>query len=372
MKKTSIGILALGLLLTGCGSAPMYSEPDVQTTAEMSVPTTEEKTESETEAETEAELTETEPVIPPAEVVDGDIAMRNGVLVVNNGTDHARALEVFSENNQAGSQFAGVLNSFKTTLSSDVNVYCMVIPTSAAYYVPESEQAQFGDQEAQYEHIAAELHGVTGVPLYEALLYHRDEPLYSRTDYHWQPLGAYYAAAELAKAANVPFAELETYEKVEREGYVGAFAAVNDISELYDAAEPFTYYKPANLNALSCHYYDTDFTNGREGSLFHENLPVSSSYTIFVGVDDCIFQADTDADNDRVLVIFKDSYGNALLPFLTESFSTIYLCDFRFFDTDVQTFLEQVGATDIVFAMSTVACTTSVKVDTLANTLGVG
>ena len=172
-------------------------------------------------------------------------------------------------------------------------------------------------------------------------------------------------------AANVPFAELDTYEKVEREGYVGAFAAVNNISELYDAAEPFTYYKPANLDALTCYYYDADFTNGREGALFHETIPVSSSYTIFVGTDDCIFQADTDADNDRVLVIFKDSYGNALLPFLTESFSTIYLCDFRSFNTNAYTFLEQVGATDVAFAMSTVACTTSAKVDTLTKTLGV-
>ncbi len=371
MKKTLSGILVLSLLLTGCGSAPMHMESVPQPSGEASVPSTEMEIETETEPVTEAEPTETEPVIPPPETIDGEVVMKNGVLVVNSGTDHARALEVFNENNEAGTQFAKALSDFKAALSPDVNVYCMVIPTSAAYYVPESEQAQFGDQAAQYENIAAGLTGVTGVPLYEALLYHRDEPLYSRTDYHWQPLGAYYAAAELAKAADVPFAELDTYEKVEREGYVGAFAAVNNISELYDAAEPFTYYKPANLDSLTCHYYDTDFTNGREGALFHEDIPVSSSYTVFVGTDDCIFQADTNADNDRVLVIFKDSYGNALLPFLTESFSTIYLCDFRFFNTDASTFLEQVGATDVAVAMSTVACTTTVKVDELRKTLGV-
>ncbi|MDE5564374.1 MAG: hypothetical protein K2I93_04410, partial [Oscillospiraceae bacterium] len=191
MKKTVTSILVLSLLLTGCGSAPMHLESEPQSTAEANVSVTEaeSETETETEPETEPESTETEPVIPPAEVIDGEIAMRNGVLVVNSGTDHARALEVFSKNDNVGTRFAGVLNDFKAALPSDVNMYCMVIPTSAAYYVPESEQAQFGEQAVQYETIAAELTDVIGVPLYEALLYHRDEPLYGRTDYHWQPLG---------------------------------------------------------------------------------------------------------------------------------------------------------------------------------------
>ena len=74
---------------------------------------------------------------------------------------------------------------------------------------------------------------------------------------------------------------------------------------------------------------------------------------------------DTGIESDRVLVIFKDSYGNALLPFLTESFSTIYLCDFRYFDVNAQSFIQQAGATDVLFAMSAVACTTSVKISQL-------
>lgn len=382
MKRTPAAVsVLLFTMLTGCGSMPLYmdeaaleeraamyatppTEPTAPLSTETEAPTT---TEAPTEPETEPPTTE--PVIPPPEVIDGDVVMTNNVLVVNSGTDHARAIELYYGSFPTGERFAGLLNDFKAALPEETSVFCMMIPTSAAFYVPEDRADSFGDQKAQYEHIAAQLKNVTGVPLYEALLYHRDEPLYSRTDYHWQPLGAYYAAAELAKAADVPFAPLDTYEKVEREGYVGAFAPVNGISELRNAPEVFTYYKPGNLDRLSCYYYDTDFTRGRSGAMFHEDNATSSAYTIFVGTDTCIFQADTDADNDRVLVIFKDSYGNALIPFLTESFSTIYLCDFRYFDTSAVGFVENVGATDVVFAMSSVACTTSVKVDMLAKTL---
>ena len=105
--------------------------------------------------------------------------------------------------------------------------------------------------------------------------------------------------------------------------------------------------------------------------MFHEDNVVSASYTVFIGTDDCIFQADTDVDNGRVLVIFKDSFGNALVPFLTNSFSTIYLCDFRYFNTNAAAFVENVGATDVVFAIGATACMSSVKLDTLAETLGV-
>ena len=66
-------------------------------------------------------------------------------------------------------------------------------------------------------------------------------------------------------------------------------------------------------------------------------------------------------------MIFKDSYGNALVPFLTQSFSKIYLCDFRYFDRNAIDFLDEVGATDVLFALSTVAVTTSGKVDQVAS-----
>ena len=71
------------------------------------------------------------------------------------------------------------------------------------------------------------------------------------------------------------------------------------------------------------------------------------------GSDERIAHVHTQANNGRRLVIFKDSYGNALLPFLTSSFEDIYLCDIRYFDLNALTFISDVGATDLLFAMCT-------------------
>lgn len=415
MKKRLLPAALLALLLTGCFEAmPMQmdseglerleseaqeqlaaaTETEAETTESVEITETEAPAEPTTEAETDPPTEEptteppteeptteppTEPPTdPPTEAPtspqdpqDGKTVMTGGCMVVNSGTDHARAIELYGGKDSVGVQYANVLSNFKAKLSDDVRVYCMVVPTSAAYYIPEDHKSSSGDQAWQYQNISSNLNGVQGVPLYDAMLAHRSEPIYSRTDYHWQPLGAYYAAEQFAQAAEVPFDSLDTYQAVTREGYVGAFARVNKISELYNAPETFTYYKPGNLDELQCWYYNTDFSGERSGSMFHENNSVNASYTVFIGTDECIFRTETKQDNGRVLVIFKDSYGNAMVPFLTGSFSTIYLCDFRFFNTDAKAFVENVGATDVAFALSTVACTTSAKVQKMAQTLGV-
>lgn len=308
-------------------------------------------------------------VTPPASggvPTDGTTQIINGIMVTNSGTDHPRAIELFSGNKKTAERYAQTLNSYKTALGDAVNVYCMVVPTSQAFYTPADYAGQYGNQQEYYNLIASGFAGVAGVPVYETLDAHKAEPLYSRTDYHWQPLGAYYAAQQFAATAGVEYADLSTYTPVTREGYKGAFCNVNKISL---TPEQFTYYKPANLDSITCTYYDTAFNNGKTGSLFFENNGISSSYTVFVGRDDCILQVDTDAPNERVLVIFKDSYGNALVPFLTQSFKRIYLCDFRYFDRNAVSFMQEVGATDLLFALSTVACCTSSKVDKVAGNL---
>ncbi|MCI6559923.1 MAG: DHHW family protein, partial [Ruminococcus sp.] len=79
----------------------------------------------------------------------------------------------------------------------------------------------------------------------------------------------------------------------------------------------------------------------------------TSSYYMVFGGDGQITHVNTDCKNGRNLVIFKDSYGNALLPVLTSSFENIYLCDIRYFDLNAVSFVQQVQATDLLFAMNT-------------------
>ena len=55
--------------------------------------------------------------------------------------------------------------------------------------------------------------------------------------------------------------------------------------------------------------------------------------------------------------MFKDSYGNALIPWLTSSFEDIYVVDIRYFKKNAVKYIKNVGATDVLFAMNTFSAT---------------
>jgi hypothetical protein len=82
-------------------------------------------------------------------------------------------------------------------------------------------------------------------------------------------------------------------------------------------------------------------------------MPVSGSYSTFMAGDDKIVRITTDAGTGRKLVVFKDSYGNAEIPFYFGSFDEIWVCDMRYFSLNAVEFIKYTGATDLLFTMCT-------------------
>ncbi len=247
--------------------------------------------------------------------------------------------------------WAKSVNTFKEKLP-DVNVYNMVVPTSSEFYVPEDIENFTSSQWNKIDHIRANLKNVKNVDAYSALAAHTDEPIYSRTDHHWFPLGGYYAAQAFAVEAGVGFPYLEQYEKVSKGGFVGSMYMYTESSLLYNDAETFDLYIPPNNDKLTTTYYDGYFRNGYESELI--TTPDGSGYYCsFLGADNIIAKIETDVKNGRTLVIFKESFGNAVVPFLTSSFETIYVCDIRYFYNNAVQFCKNVGATDLLFSVCT-------------------
>ena len=116
---------------------------------------------------------------------------------------------------------------------------------------------------------------------------------------------------------------------------------------LYNDAETFTMYISPNADRISTTYYNTGFGGAYSGDLF-VSRNAASFYCSFIGSDNRITRIDTDVKNGRTLVVFKQSFGNALIPFLTSGFEHIYVCDMRYFDLNAVQFCKDVGATDLL------------------------
>ena len=271
--------------------------------------------------------------------------------------DHKRAVCVYGGSFSVGQDYAETLNAYQQDLGSDVQVYSLVAPTAVSYYLPEEYANYTASETENIDNINSYLNGVKPVDAYNALKSHTAEAIYARTDHHWLPLGAYYAAEAFAKVADVPFASLSDYDTATKKDYVGSMYTYTESAVLLDNPEEFTYYIPKNKYKTT--YYSTSFTDPTEGDLLMnlDGYDNSMYYLVFMGGDDKITHVETDCKNGRTLVIFKDSYGNALVPCLTSSFENIYVCDMRYFELNAIDFCKQVGCTDLLFAMNTFSAT---------------
>ncbi|KGN78514.1 hypothetical protein HQ35_09870 [Porphyromonas cangingivalis] len=292
----------------------------------------------------------------------------NGIIVFGKG-ENVRAVMAFGGGRNVGSTYAKVANTYQSTFGDGVRVYCMVIPTAAAFYCPDRAKKYTAPQRPVIDYIHSKLSPeVTVVDVHASLLAHTEEGIYLRTDHHWAPLGAYYAARQLAEVAGVPLPVLETFERKVVKGFVGTMYAFSQDISVKKAPEDFVYHVPLGIT------YETTYVQylldenfkvigeeaPREGKFFYHYKDGSSgAYSTFMGGDSKITKVKTSTDNTRRLMILKDSFGNALPGYLFGSFEEVHVLDVRYFTRNMIKYVEENAITDILFANNIFNCVNS-------------
>lgn len=316
--------------------------------------TSERESSSDSKESTDSSVSSTDPAASsesdkPAGV---DGVQTNGQLVVDID-GHTWGISLYGGGD--GANYATYLNEFKEKVGSSVNVFNMVVPTAGAYYLPAGYEKYNASHRDSINSIANKLVNVINVDGYAALEAHTNEYIYTRTDHHWEPLGAYYAAKAFCDIAQTPAKELSTYKTETIDGFVGTMYAFTDYNErIKNDPDTFTYYIPSTEYTAT--YYTTDFKVDEQFAQFHSifvDQPASGAYSTFMGGDRKIVKIETANKNGRKLCIFKDSYGNAEVPFYIDSFEEIYVCDIRYFDLYAPDFIKENGITDVLFTMCT-------------------
>ena len=282
--------------------------------------------------------------------------VKNGILLVDN-VPTVRAMESYGGSVAAVQRYAGVANAYKKALGDSVNVYCMPIPTAVAYYAPSGASSHAQRVRPRILDMFEALDkDVVAVDVYPELGRHADEPIYMRTDHHWGALGAYYAASRLADVAGVPFADLSRFERHEVPGYVGTMARFSGSDLVKQSPETFYYYTPADTSYTTIvtdlqmndkHNRVVGVKPPRETQYFAKATG-SASYGKFGGGDYRIIKVKTGLGNGRRVAIIKDSYGNALAPFLFGSFEEVHVIDGRYFPYNIVEYVRDNGITDMV------------------------
>lgn len=248
--------------------------------------------------------------------------------------------------------YAQAVNAIADTLGSEVQTISMPVPNSAEFYTKNEYHTGSTSQLAMVEKVRDNLSsGVTYVDAYTELAKHTDEYIYFRTDHHWTHLGAYYAYTALCKTLGYEAATLDQFETGQWDNFVGSMytyiSNYPQASVLKNNPDTVYYWKPY-VNCTTKYYSNTGLTDPiTMGTICVVREEVDNKYLTFMGGDHPVTIVETEANGPCILVI-KESYGNALISWLTSHYSKIILIDPREYfsinsDIDLAAFAQEQG-----------------------------
>ncbi len=253
-----------------------------------------------------------------------------GRLVLYQG----RIMEMFAENAEAGQKYASALNSIRAALPQETKMYSLIIPTQLEF----SESPYRSEQDSQKETIDAvnaAFNGIIPVDVYSKLAQHTDEYIYFKTDHHWTMDGAYYAYQALCEESGMYEMPITQFARKDNGEFYGSLyeKAKSHLTE--QEMDTVYYYDIAENNDISIKMRAEDGVTeyGIGSPVFHTER---QNYSMFFGGDNPLMEITNNSKPDgKTLMVLKDSYANALLPWLVNSYKTVVVIDPRSFKGEV-------------------------------------
>ena len=280
------------------------------------------------------------------------------------------AYEICGFNMDSVNNYVALVNKATQALKGQTTVYSIPIPTAFGVTLPDDIQAKYpgyvnqGDSTQKLFSLLSD--SVVKVNAYENIMRHRDEYLYFRTDHHWNGKGAYYAYEAFCDMKGITPYTMTQREELRFDGFYGLHYTVSGKDNNLMPADTVYAYKPYSSSATMV-FYDKN-GKGTEWPIINDvtNYDQGGKYGTFAGSDNplTIF-TNPEVTDGSVCVVVKESFGNALMPFLVDHYSTIYEIDYRYWTGDLVAYAKQVGADDLIFANNIMMIGTSLLVGKL-------
>lgn len=258
-----------------------------------------------------------------------------------------RAMEMYAANKKDIKAYADAINRLAASVPN-AKVYNMLVPTAMEFYGPEeyhsaNHSQQYGIQLA-YDQMSNQ---VTCVDAYSKIAPHINDYLYFRTDHHWTARGAYYGYTALAEAAGFGVKPLSTYQSGRIDGFVGTMYGYTNAEVLKNNPDYVEYFMP-QTEATGQYYSTADMTDGRNLRIITTEVSNTNKYLAFIQGDNPLVKIHTANANGRSILVIKESYGNALVPFLVDSYETIYVVDPRKIEMNLADFVNRNGVQEVL------------------------
>ena len=252
-----------------------------------------------------------------------------------NETSVNRAIQLFTQ--------------IKRKYLADSQVFLSVVPDKG-YYLAE-ENGYLGMDYDKLFAMASGMEGAVYVDLSDCLT---GEDYY-RTDTHWRQERLFPAAQKLCNALNIPAPKQEEYTATAAAApfygvYYGQAALPMEPDTLYTLQSDF-------LSQCTVYNYETGTTGGiYDGS----KMEGSDLYEVFLSGSVSLLRIDNpNAQTERELILFRDSFGSAIVPLLVQGYKSVTLVDIRYLSSAMLDRFVDFHGQDVLFLYSTLVLNNS-------------
>ena len=295
----------------------------------------------------EVQAAEPEEVLPDGTVTE--IGEMQGQIYITNNCGYG--LYYFTQS--PADKFAATMNQIYANVKDKVNLYVMICPISAGVMLDQAVLDDMGcsSEKDAIDYIYGKMDpGIHTVSAFDNLKKHNAEYIYFHTDHHWTALGAYYAYQAFCQEKGIEAHNIADYETMEFPGFLGTFcSSSNNSPALQSNPDTVVAYIPKGTNAMTMHY-----TNGSVVDWFIVNdvsgYAKSELYATFVGGDRPFSYAHNPAITDgSAVMVIKDSYGNAFIPWLVDHYEYIYWVDARYTSNTISQMVRDYNVQDVIY-----------------------
>ncbi len=247
----------------------------------------------------------------------------------------------YNKNNDLES-VVGTLNKFYES-NKDIEMNLLLIPSSS--YINEDLLPNFVDsalEEKDLNYIKNNLKINTIDVISNLKKENKKNSVYFKSDHHYNLYGAYSVYKSFCEFKKISMKDIK-FTKANN-NFLGTLSSKVNVFNKYE--DEIYYYETDVL--------EVDYSFKKDNSLYDYNyLDKKDKYSFFMGGNHAFTEIKTNVNNQKSILILKDSYANSFIPFLTDNYEYIYVIDLRFYNLPVSSILEEKEIQEVLFLYST-------------------
>ncbi len=300
--------------------------------------------------ETEKETKQPEKTTKKKPVDDGTV--KGSILVSGK-----RAVEIFTGSSKMSKSYADLVNKTASSMPSNVKFYNMLVPTAAEFYSGDTYSSGVHSQKKIIKSSYSQMNkNIEKIDVYSRLEKETDKYIYFRTDHHWTARGAYLGYLAFCEVSGNEPVNIDELETGKIEDFVGSLYKASSADVLKKNPDYVEYFK-TRVDVDAQVYSDSRMENGQKVFVVARAVNSDNKYLAFIGGDQPLEKIVTSNKNGKKIIVIKESYGNALVPFLCDNYEEVYVVDPRKTNFDLSSFvanqsIDEVLMINYTFAMS--------------------